>query len=250
MSRWKAFAAHFGISVLLVLSLAAIFLMTWYPPEYARAVGGLELVGILAGVDVCLGPFLTLIVWNVKKPNLRFDMTVIVLVQILGLGYGLYTIFMARPVYMVFNVDRFDVVSVADIPAGELEKAKREEFRSLPLTGPKVIAAQLPTDIAERNQLLFSSVAGGADLPQLPRYYLPYAELATEAARKASPLDPLLQRDPQTRATLADYLESHHLDPAKVKFLPLRAKKHDQTVLVDGVTGAVLGIVNVDPWQN
>ncbi|MDD5036343.1 MAG: TfpX/TfpZ family type IV pilin accessory protein [Methylococcaceae bacterium] len=249
MSRWKASAIHLGISALVAFTLAVLLALTWYPPSYVWAVGGLGLIAIFAGVDVTLGPLLTLIVWNVKKISLRSDMAVIVLLQLLAMGYGLHAIFLARPVYLVFAVDRFDLVSAADIPEGETEQATREEYRSLPLTGPKIVAAQKPADGAERNKLLFSALSGGADLPQLPRYYLPYADLSAEAVRKAQPLAPLMRRDAETRDTLLAYLESHRLDPSQVKFLPLRAKKRDQTVIIDAANGAVLGIVDLDPWQ-
>ncbi|BBL73387.1 fimb protein [Methylomagnum ishizawai] len=208
----------------------------------------MELILILAGVDVCLGPLLTLIVWDVKKPKLWLDMAIIVLIQLNAMGYGLRTIYLARPVYMVFSVDRFDLVAVPDISMEEMKKFSYEEYKTLPLTGVKVVAAKMPTDVTEKNELMFSALAGGADLPQSPHYYAPYAELAPEAARKAKPLDALTQRDAATRDKLSAYLSSHDLDPAKVKFLPMRAKAHDQTVLVDADTGAVLGIVNIDPW--
>lgn len=249
MSRWKASAIHLCVSALVASTLAAILALTWYPPAYVRAVGGLGLIAILVGVDVTLGPLLTLLVWKVGKPSLRFDMAVIVLLQLSAMGYGLHSIFLARPVYLVFSADRFDLVTAVEIPEGEQEKAKREEFQSLPLTGPKIVAAQKPASADERNQIMFSAISGGADLPQLPQYYVPYAELSAEAVRKALPLDSLMRRDAETRDTLTAYLQSHRLDPAKVKFLPLRSKQHDQTVLVDAATGEVLGIVNIDPWQ-
>lgn len=248
MSRWKASAIHLSTSFFIILGLSGLLAVSWYPPLYAWAMGGLGLIGILAGVDVCVGPLLTLLVWNVKKPSLRFDMAVIVILQLVGLGYGIYTIFLARPVYQVFAVSQFDLVSAADIPEGELEKAVRNEFKSLPLTGPKIIAARMPTDPGERNRLLFSSLSGGGDLAQLPRYYVPYTEMVTEALKSAQPLDTLLRRDPIIQGKFAAYLSSHNLDAAKVKYLPLHGKFRALTTLLDANTGAVLGIVNVDPW--
>lgn len=248
MSRWKASALHLGISLLVVLSLGTLLALTWYPPAYVRAVGGLNLIAILAAVDATLGPLLTLVVWNVRKPSLRLDMAVIVLLQLSGLAYGLHAIFLARPVYVVFATDRFDLVTAAEIPEGASEQAPLEEFRSLPLAGPQLAAAQAPTEAAERNRLLFSAVAGGADLPQLPKYYRPYRELAAEAARKALPLALLMDRSPEAREMLHVYMEKGKLDPPAIKFLPLRARHRDQAVLVDGSTGDILRIVDIDPW--
>lgn len=248
MSRWKASALHLCISALVITTLGVLLSLTWYPPAYARSMGGLGLIAILAGVDVTLGPLLTLVVWNIQKKSLKFDMAVIVALQLAGMSYGLYAISQARPVYMVFAYDRFDLVTVADIPEGETAKAQREEFKSLPLTGPKTIAAQRPNDREERNKLLFTSVLGGADLAQTPRYYVPYAEMAPEVAKKAKPLSVIMQRSAAAHDTLTRYLERQHLNQAQVKFLPLRAHKLDQTVLVDSENGQVIEIINLDPW--
>jgi hypothetical protein len=247
MSRWKASTIHLAISALIVLSLGAVLSLTWYPPAYVQAVGGLGLIAILVAVDVTIGPLLTLIVWDVKKRSLRFDMAVIAMLQISALSYGLYAIFWARPVYVVFATDRFELVAAADIPEGEQEKAKRQEFKTLPLAGPEIVATRMPDDRDERSDLVFYAMAG-LDVPQMPRYYVPYADLAAEAARKARPLDSLTRRNEEAREKLASYLKEKKLDPSRVGFLPLRAKQQDQTVLVNNATGEVLGIVNVDPW--
>jgi hypothetical protein len=54
--------------------LGALLTLTWYPPAFALAMGGLGLISILACVDICLGPLLTLVLWDVNKSSLRFDM--------------------------------------------------------------------------------------------------------------------------------------------------------------------------------
>lgn len=248
ISRWQAAGIHFGISACVILGLAGLLSMTWYPPDYAWAVGGLSLIGILAGIDVCLGPLLTLIVWDIRKPGLRFDVAVIALCQVLALGYGLHAIFIARPVYMVFAKDRFELVSAVDIPEGELEKAKLEEFKSLPLTGPQIIGVIGPENPQDREKILFSSISGGADLPQLPEYYVPYSQVIPSVLQRLHPLDQLLVKNMEARNAVSVLLLKHGLSLAQVKYLPLRAKKHDQTVLVSASDGRVLGIINIDPW--
>jgi hypothetical protein len=248
MSRWKAAAIHFACSILIIASLAALLSVTWYPPSYLKATGGLGLIAILTGVNTCLGPLLTLIIFKSGKPGLKFDLSVITVLQIVALGYGLYMTYWARPVYMVFTVDRFELVSAANISPENLHKARRGQFRSLSLAGPQIIAAKPPADEGEREQLLFSSLSGGDDLQNLPQYYVPYEEMAGAIIRKAKNLDELMQRDELTRNLLTAYLSNNELQPAAVKFLPLRARMKDQIVLIDNASGNVLGIVDTDPW--
>jgi hypothetical protein len=60
----------------------------WYPPPYFEVDGGWRILRILAGVDVVVGPLLTLILFKPGKPGLKFDMTCIALMQIGALVYG------------------------------------------------------------------------------------------------------------------------------------------------------------------
>jgi len=59
-----------------------------------------------------------------------------------------------------------------------------------------------------------------------------------------------MQRGAETRDRLLVALDRVGSDPSRAKFLPLRAPWHDQTVLIDGETGEVLGVVDVDPWDS
>jgi len=248
MSRWQASSIHLGISLLIVITLGILLSLTWYPPQYAQAAGGLGLITILAGVDTCLGPLLTLVVWNIKKASLKLDLAVIVLLQLAGLGYGLHAIFLARPVYVVFATDRFELKSAVDIPESELGKADREEFKSLPLTGPRLVSVKPPNDSTERMRILSSALGGGADVSALPQYYLPYAEAAAGAANRGMPLARLMERNEDIRKRIAAYIESAKLDPSRLKYLPLQAKKRSQTMLIDSMTGEIRGIMDIDPW--
>lgn len=248
MSRWKAAGIHFAVSFLAILVLALVLAATWYPPELVRAVGGLRLIVLLAGVQAGLGPLLTLVVFKSGKRGLRFDLSVIALLQVLALAYGLHVIFLSRPVYVVFAKDRFEVLTAAEIPRENLGKASREEFRALPLAGPMIVAARKPEDLQKAQEILFSALAGGPDLAAFPQYYEPYSEQATTAAQKSQPVEILMQRNADDRHLLTGYLRDRGLEPSRVKYLPLQAKRRDQTALVDGRSGELLGIVDVDPW--
>lgn len=244
MSRWKASGIHLLLSVAIVGSVLLFMLATWYPGSLFRAAGGSHLVFILASVDVTIGPLLTAIVFKSGKKSLRFDLSVIAILQIAALIYGVQTVYQARPIYFVFAVDRFEVVTAKDIDPADLAKVTRPEFSRLPLGSPRFIAAEMPTDPKLSNELLGSALSG-KDLQMFPQYYVEYSQMATKALTKARPVESLRTRD---AATLDDFLRGRNLTDDAVRYLPLHALKQDGAVIVDAKTGAPLKTLLIDPW--
>src|SRR5436190_21384151 len=87
INRWKASAIHLAISAAIGISVVVLMLALWYPQHYFAAMGGGTLIMLLIGVDVVIGPLITLIVFDPKKKNLRFDLAVIALLQLAALVY-------------------------------------------------------------------------------------------------------------------------------------------------------------------
>jgi hypothetical protein len=244
MSRWSASGIHLLLSATIAGAVVAFMLTVWYPWPLFEAAGGSHLTLILVGVDVTLGPLITLIIFKPGKWGLKFDLAVIALMQLAALAYGIYTVYLARPVYLVYTVDRFDVVAVKDIDPQDLPKAKHPEYRSLPLGRPHYVAAQMPADLDAKQKILETSLAG-KDLQMYPQYYVPYEQEAQNALARAKPLDVLLTRDAKA---VRGYLESAKRSQASVKYLPLRAQAKDAAVLIDAVSGAPLKILLIEPW--
>lgn len=243
MSRWKASGIHLLLSCAIVGAVLVFMLSVWYRWPLFILAGGAGITLILASVDVTLGPLMTLIVFKSGKKGLKFDLTLIALVQLAALAYGIHVAFLARPVYLVFAVDRFVLVTARDLDPNDLAKAKDPRFVSLPLGRPSYIAAALPTDQKERNDLLFSALAG-KDVELYPRYYVPYESLVQNALKRAREIGILMNRDARA---MERFLESAGRSPASVKFLPLRARV-DASVLLDAASGIPIGIVRIDPW--
>ena len=115
MSRWKAAAIHLSISAAIGLVVGALLLLVWYPPPYFHAAGADQLVLLLVGVDLVLGPLLTLILFRSGKKGLKFDLAMIAVLQTTALVYGLSVVLQSRPVFLVSAVDRFVLVSASEI---------------------------------------------------------------------------------------------------------------------------------------
>ncbi len=249
MSRWKAFAIHLSISALIATVVVSTMYFVWYPEPLFEAMGGNDLVILIVGVDVVLGPLVTLIIFNPAKGRrvLRMDLAAIALVQLGALVYGVYIVAVARPVYVVFSVDRFDAVAANDLFKEDLDQVKHPEFRSMPWGRPQVIAVAMPTT-AEEQLRVIQWAASGSDLQVFPQYYRPYAELAPLALQKAKPVAELRKRHPEEAGELAAALAALGRREEDTLFLPLKARKRDMTVLLDARSGAVAGYAKVNPW--
>ena len=244
MSRWKASAIHLLLSIAIAAAVLTAMLLLWYPWPLFEAAGGSRLVLILVGVQVTLGPLLILIIFKPGKPGLKFDLVVIALVQLVALAYGVHTVYLARPVYLVYTIDRFDLVTAKDLDPQDLAQVTDPRFARPPLARPQYIAAVLPKDPVQRAKILDTAVAG-KDLQMYPQHYVPYEREVPNALAHARPLDLLLERDAQA---VQRVLQSAGREPRSLRFLPLRAPRKDGAVLIDAATGTPVDIVLVEPW--
>jgi len=244
MSRWKASAIHLLLSAAIASGVLIFMLTVWYPWPLFEAAGGNGLIFILVAVDVTLGPLITLIIFKTGKKGLKFDLTVIALVQLAALAYGIHTLYLARPVYLVFTVDRFELVTAKDLDPKDLAKVTHGEFQPSLLARPRYAAAIYPTDPALRARVLETSVVG-KDLQMYPQYYVPYAEQAQNAVQRAKNLGIMLKRHPEA---IKRYLSSSGRAEDSVKYLPLSAPATDGIVLLDVTSGLPVDIVLVNPW--
>lgn len=247
MSRWKAAAIHLSISVAIGLMVLALLFLVWYPQPYFTAAGGQGLIIILLGVDIVLGPLLTLILFKSGKKNLALDLCLIAAIQASALFYGLWVIAQARPVFIVAAIDRFELVSATEIDPADLAKASKAEFRQLSWTGPHLVAARRPIDSGQRNTLLFSGFAG-KDIQTFPEYYVEYADEVANLLKRAKPLSGLRQTKPETATRLKAWLEKHQREESSVVWLPINARKAALTMLLDAKTGEALDALPIDPW--
>lgn len=247
MSRWKAAAIHVSISALIGLISATLIFFVWYPRPYSHAAGADKLVLLLLGVDVVLGPLLTLIVFRAGKWGMRFDLTVIAIAQACAFLYGTSVVVRARPAFVVANVDRFSLVTANDIDPADYAKAKRPEFASAPWTGPRIIGAQLPTDVTERNKLAFAG-PGGKDIDVLPQYYVDYADVAKDLLQRAKTIDELTSSHPEAKPLIEEWLREHAQAASDIEWVPLTSPRATLTMLLDANTGAALDALPIAPW--
>ena len=249
INRFQAFGGHLLGSTIVGLFSSVLVFLIWYPWPLPAATGVTTVFVILLAVDVVIGPCITLIVFNPAKKELKRDLLIVLLLQVSALLYGIHTVFIARPVYYVFNKDRFDLVYANDLTSEKLDKVTDARFRSAPMLWPEVIAARTPDSTEARNEILFSAIGGGDDLPQLPQYYVPYADEKQQVQEHLRPLEELKAFNKDRGEDSAALIGKYASIKEGVGFLPLRGKVEDLTAIVRKDSAEVLEINDFKPWQ-
>jgi len=247
MSRWKAAAIHLGLCAAIAVALCAVLLFVWYPSPLFFAQGGKDLLLLVVGVDVVIGPCITALIFDTRKKSLRFDLAVVALLQLTALGYGISVVYQARPAFLVFYNDWIEVVPANALEDKYLQEAKLAEFRSLSITGPKLVAAEMPTNAEERNRMIFSA-GFGADVTYFPKYYVPYSEAKAETLAKAKTIAELRKLNPTRGRTIDSFLAAHGRTDDTTRYLPVKTRGDFVTAMLDGTTGDFLGMVALVPW--
>ena len=246
--RLRASTIHLGISLSIAALAALLVFGIWYPYPYREISGGRELFFIVVSVDVILGPLITLAVFNRKKPwtELRLDLTVVGLIQLSALVYGIWTVAVARPVHLVFEIDRFRVVHAIDVDPALL-KDTPQGIVALPWTGPTLLAVRPFKDSKESFDATMAAIQG-ASLGARPDLWQPYAAGIPNVLLAAKPVSNLRVRFPKQVAQIDQVLQKLGKTPGSVVYLPLAGRKDFWTVLLDATTAEVLGALPLDSF--
>ncbi len=193
ISRLKAMFFHVLISGAIAGVGSLIILFLWYPWPLSEMSGGWSLLLLVCSVDVVLGPLLTFVIFDTRKPRSEIvrDLTIIAVLQLSGLCYGVHTVYLARPVVIAFEGKLFRVVSAIEIEDNELSKAS-DEFKTLSLTGPTFVGTREVASEDERFDAIAHAMAG-SDKSMRPIFWQPYEKSVPRILSDSKPLTTLLK---------------------------------------------------------
>ena len=232
-SALRPVAIHLLCSATVALLAAALVFGLWYPYPYRELSGARELFFLVVAVDVVCGPLMTMVIFNPVKPRAELlrDLGLVALIQLCALGYGLYTVWQVRPLFLVQEIDRFKVIArpmldsaaIAALPAAlQPEWWKR----------PRTVAIREPKDAQERQKVMFESIEGGRDYAERPEFYLPYeGEAALKSLKRAKPLTVFLQKQPDQQDAARKLAIEKGADIAEWFYLPVIARQDWVAVL-------------------
>ncbi len=243
MNRFQASAWHLLASANIATLFALVVFLLWYPEALAYASGVTDIFLLLLVVDVVLGPVITLIIFNPQKKELKRDLAIIVVVQLAALFYGMQTVFIARPAFLVFNATGFDLVYANEISTENLANAKLPEYTSLPISGPSVVAAKMPSDPELAGKIVSAAIFGGDDLQHMPEYYVSYDSQKQSVLRNIRPLEDLKKSNNDRNEKVLELLAKYSaVNDEGVGYLPINAKAHDVIAVVSRISAEILEI--------
>jgi hypothetical protein len=123
-TRLAAASVHFLGSAFIISLFLSVVYFIWYPSPFDTMHAVFDAVKIILVVDLLLGPFLTFVVFNVKKPRseLMRDLCIIFLIQVSAFIWGIHITYDMRPGFLVFQGDTFYSVINKDIDSGKLNE--------------------------------------------------------------------------------------------------------------------------------
>jgi hypothetical protein len=241
--RLKFFFSHLAISLLIALFVISIVFFVWYPSPLATAVGATHIFLMLIAIDVVVGPILGFIVYKEGKKSLKFDLAVVILLQLSALSFGVYSIAQGRPVWIGYVVDRFELVRNNDLINDHIDQAL-PQFQNPSWLQPQYVAVKVSDNVNQRNDDLFAEVMGGISLAQRPERYVDLNQVKSLIQQRSQDLELLknFNDSDQVVKVLAEY-------PSATAFAPLKANAVDMTVLINKENGEVVKIVDLRPWK-
>jgi len=246
MGRSRLALTHLLPSLLALAIIAGLILYAWYPYPFLQFKHGDKFSLLLILSAGLLGPALTWLVYKTNKRALAFDLVVIILVQLLAVGWGVRSIYLNRPYFMVFALDRFDVVSIREVDTTGITNP---EFLNKPFTGPILLHAEMPKDEKGFQKLLREVMfEGKPDLQYRPEFWSPYREKQQLVLKTSRPLTVLREARPESGEEIDMLARKHGVDISQLQFVPAMLAEGQFAAILDGRSGAVIDGLEIDPW--
>jgi hypothetical protein len=240
--RLKNALIHAFLSGGLACLLAAVVFYVWYPQDYRQLSGGAGLFVIVMAVDVLVGPFLTLVVSDARKKRVELwrDWACIGLVQLAALLYGVHAVYLARPVALVYELDRFRVIAAVDVEGVNALGSHADDV-ALSNRGPVLLGTRALRSDEEKMSALDMALQG-VDIGQRPAFWCAYEQVRSSVRARARELAELRVKSSTGAALVQARLSHLGLSESNVRWVALQGKQRNGVVLLNQ-SGDVLDVL-------
>lgn len=248
------FAARYALRHLVLSMLVALvaFLIVFgllYPSPFGKILGIMPIFFMLLVVDVICGPLLTLIVSSPGK-NWRerwLDFGLIGAIQFAALIYGLYSVWVVRPVIMAYEVDRLVIVTANELQVAELNLAPMD-LQSLPWWGVLRVNTRRPSDAAEFLKSVQQGLIGISPA-QRPSMWLDWESAKPQMNLRVKPVSYLLDHRKNNSTVIQAAINEAGYGSRRLYYLPVTSSKTKEWVALLDENFEILDFVNVDGFE-
>lgn len=244
----KASAIHLLAGLVVAGLVTALVFWLWFPGAYLHISGGIGILMLLVGVDAVCGPLLTFVIYDQRKNRheLFCDLSLVLVIQVAALIYGLTALFAARPVHLVFEYNRLAVVSAADVDKSTLIQAPAN-MQMLPVTGPTLLSLRPFKDANEEYDSTMAALSGVPQAAQ-PALWQSWSAAHTDILRESRSVTELKKRFGAQAALIDRSIAVTDRPVEGLRYLPLLARKKGWTVLIDVETTVPVGFLPLDSF--
>lgn len=243
-NRIKFSGIYLFIATALLLAVIITVKNLWYPYPLLQAVGTQSLLMIIMAVNI--GLMLGLAVMVLRKAKVTdfiTDIIVSVFIQLLCLAVSVYAIYNIKPVWIAYNVDRFELILNTDLINTKINNADKK-FKKPSYFNPQYVGVESSKNNEEHNSNMFDEVLNGISIAQRPERYVPVSQVKAQIKERAQNLGILEKYNGKSKidAVLNKY-------PQADSFVPMQAKAVDMTVLLNKDNeDQIVAIVDLRPW--
>lgn len=238
--RLNYFIYHLLLSIVLISLIFIAIIFLWYPTPLLYAVGGVNIALTLLIVDIIIGPILSFLVYKEGKKTLKLDLIVILILQISALLYGLFNFAQGRPVWIVQNEDRFELIRAIDVVNNE--DKLNSNYKKSSWFGPQFVALSSDSTRKEEGQRLFKHIVLDLPNPFVTKFYVPLASEKNRIDLNSLSIDELIKYNSVEHVEII--LKQY---PSAKKWMPLKTNNLDMVVLLNK-NSEVVRIVDLHPW--
>ena len=240
MSRYLAAFYHLLISLVVFVFLAYLVLYVWYPGFFYTIDGGWEGMRIIIGVDLVLGPLLTLIVFKAGKRGLKFDLTAIGVFQSVCLLAGTFIVYSERPLFFIYYDEHFYSAS-ADTYTRYQQTTPDPRYFST--NTPAMVVSTVPDDPIEEADFREQLHKRRLPIWAYDRSYSPIEPYFDTVLTQSYDLTELRGRD--TENELEVWLQKHGGTAEDYAFYPVHSRYNDPFVAIRIATKEFVAIVDI-----
>jgi len=242
--RLKAFSLHLLASMCVISVFLTFVFLVWYPEPYYKIYGVWGAIKIVVGVDLFIGPLLTLVVFDETKKSsvLARDLFVIVLLQASAFIWGVHVTHSVRPSFNVFHEGTFYLFSKQDV---DVDRMVNKDLVPAFWQAATKVYVKPPKDKEEYNHIYAHLIDSDKrpDVMYLTERYLPINDIKEKVDNSAINIDKA-SKNPENKKAIDSFFRLSDKTPEECRLYSIKGVNTHATLVVEKETGKNIGYID------